>query len=75
MATRTAGATTVEYYENTGASIAVAVNDALSLSYSMEDGEANYQTSATQAYDIEMKSDEIRVRSDINRMNNYKVVF
>ena len=55
-ATRALGAATVEYYENTGASIGFAVNDALSLSYSMEDGEANYQTSSTTAYDIEMKS-------------------
>ncbi len=55
-ATRTAGATTVEYYENTGFSLAYAVNDELSVSYSNETGEASYQTSATQAYDIEVDS-------------------
>ena len=55
-ATRTAGATTAEYYENTGASVAVAVNDELSLSYTIEESEVSYQTSATTAYDIDMRS-------------------
>ena len=54
--TITAGATTVEYYENTGMSIAYAVNDDLSLSFTREESEANYQTSATVGYDIEMDS-------------------
>jgi len=52
----TAGATSVEYYENTGISLAFAVNDALSVSYTKEDGEVNYQTTATASYDIGMTS-------------------
>jgi len=52
----TAGATTAEYYENTGYSLGFAVNDALSVSYTTEDSEINYQTSATVGYDVEMKS-------------------
>ena len=55
-ATRSAGATTVEYYENTGISVAYAINDDLSVSYTSEDSQANYKTSATTAYDIEMDS-------------------
>jgi len=55
-ATRTAGATTIEYYENTGVSVGFAVNDALSVSFSSEESEASYQTSATAAYDVEMNS-------------------
>lgn len=55
-ATRTDGATQVEFYENTGISFGYAVNDNLSISYSAETGEANYQTSATTAYDIEADS-------------------
>jgi outer membrane protein OmpU len=55
-ATRTAGATTVEYYENTGMSVAYSVNDDLSISYTREESEANYQTSATTAYDVELDS-------------------
>jgi outer membrane protein OmpU len=58
-ATRTAGATTVEYYENTGISIGYAVNDDLSVSYTTEDGERSFQTSATTAYDIQMDSIQI----------------
>ena len=58
-ATRTAGGTTVEYYENTGYSLAYAVNDELSVSYTREDSEANYQTSATVAYDVEMDSIQV----------------
>ncbi len=57
--TLTDGATTVEYYENTGLSIGYAVNDDLSVSYTTETGEANYQTSATTAYDIEMDSIQV----------------
>ena len=52
----TAGATTAEYYENTGYSLGFAVNDALSVSYTTEESEINYQTSATVGYDVEMKS-------------------
>jgi hypothetical protein len=52
----TAGATTAEYYENTGVSLGFAVNDALSVSYSTEESEVNYQTSSTTAYDIDMNS-------------------
>ena len=55
----TAGATTVEYYENTGTSIAYAVNDDLSVSYTQETGERNMQTSNTTTYDIEMDSIQI----------------
>ena len=55
----TAGGTTVEYYENTGMSIAYAVNDDLSVSYTNEDSEASYQTSTTVGYDIEMDSIQI----------------
>ena len=57
--TLTDGATTVEYYENTGLSIGYAVNDDLSVSYTTETGEANYQTSSTTAYDIEMDSIQV----------------
>ena len=55
----TAGGTTVEYYENTGTSIAYAVNDDLSVSYTQETGERNMQTSNTTTYDIEMDSIQI----------------
>ena len=55
-ATRNNGGTQVEYYENTGFSVAYAVNDELSVSYSNETGEASYQTSSTTAYDIEVDS-------------------
>jgi outer membrane protein OmpU len=55
-ATRTDGGTQVEYYENTGFSVAYAVNDELSVSYSNETGEASYQTSSTTAYDVEVDS-------------------
>ena len=55
----TSGGTTVEYYENTGFSIGYAVNDGLSVSYTSETGEANYQTSSTTNYDIEMDSVQI----------------
>ena len=52
----TSGGTTVEYYENTGISLGYAVNDDLSVSYTSESGEANYQTSSTTNYDVEMDS-------------------
>ena len=55
----TAGATTVEYYENTGMSLAYAVNDDLSVSYTNETGERSFQTSSTTTYDIEMDSIQI----------------
>jgi outer membrane protein OmpU len=55
----TAGGTDVEYYENTGISVGYAVNDDLSVSYTSETGEANYQTSTTTNYDIEMDSIQI----------------
>jgi hypothetical protein len=55
-ATRTAGATTIEYYENTGVSVGFAVNDALSVSYTTEESQASYQTSTTTAYDVDMNS-------------------
>jgi outer membrane protein OmpU len=56
---RSLGATTVEYYENTGYSLGYAVNDALSVSYTREESEANYLTSSTTNYDIEMDSVQI----------------
>jgi len=52
----TAGATTVEYYDNTGKSIGFAVNDALSVSWTDEDSAANYQTSSTASNDVGMTS-------------------
>jgi hypothetical protein len=52
----TAGATQVEYYENKGISVAYAVNDALSVSYTKEDNQRNFQTSATATSDIDVKS-------------------
>ena len=58
-ANRTSGATNVEYYENTGMSFGYAVNDAVSVSYTRETSEANYQTSTTTAYDVEMDSVQI----------------
>jgi len=57
--TLTDGATTVEFYENTGVSVGYAVNDALSVSYTSETSEANYQTSSTTNYDIEMDSIQV----------------
>jgi len=58
-ANRASGATNVEYYENTGYSLGYAVNDAVSVSYTRETSEANYQTSTTTAYDVEMDSIQI----------------
>ena len=55
----TAGATTVEYYENTGMSVGFAVNDELSVSYTTETSEQNMQTSSTTVYDIDMNSIQV----------------
>jgi outer membrane protein OmpU len=55
----TAGGTTVEYYENTGMSIGYAVNDDVSISYTNETAEKNFQTSTTTTYDIEMDSVQV----------------
>ncbi|MDC1092513.1 porin [Pelagibacteraceae bacterium] len=55
-AVNTAGATTVEWVENTGMSVAYAINDDLSVSYSDEESEVNYYTRSTASYDIEMQS-------------------
>ena len=55
----TTGASTVEWYENTGYSIGYAVNDDLTVSYTNEKSEANYQTSATVGKDIEMDSIQV----------------
>jgi hypothetical protein len=52
----TAGATEVEYYENKGISVAYAVNDALTVSYTKEDNQQHMQTSATATNDIDVKS-------------------
>ena len=56
---RASGATTVEYYENTGFSLGYAVNDELSVSFTREESEPSYMTSSTVAYDIEMDSVQI----------------
>jgi outer membrane protein OmpU len=53
------GATTVEYYENTGMSIGYAINDNVSVSFSREESEANYLTSTTVSNDVEMDSVQI----------------
>ena len=58
-ATRTDGATQADYHENTGMSVGYAVNDDLSVSYTREESEVNYQTSTTTNYDIEMDSIQI----------------
>jgi len=55
-ATRASGGSTIEYYENTGVSVGFAVNDDLSISFSSEESTANYQTSSTASYDVEMNS-------------------
>ncbi len=55
----TAGATTVEFYENTGMSIGYAVNDEVSISYTNEKAEKNFQTSSTTTYDIEMDAVQV----------------
>ena len=50
----TATGSSVEYYENTGYSIGYAVNDELSVSYTRETSEVNYQTSTTTGYDLSL---------------------
>ncbi len=55
----TAGGTTAEYYENTGISLAYAINDQVSVSYTEETAEKNMQTSSTTTYDIEMQSVQV----------------
>ena len=55
----TAGATTAEYHENTGMSLAYAINDQVSVSYTEETAEKNMQTSSTTTYDIEMQSVQV----------------
>jgi len=55
----TAGATTVEFYENTGVSIGYALNDQVRISYTNEKGERNFATSATTTSDIKMTSYQI----------------
>jgi hypothetical protein len=52
----TTGATTVEYYENTGVSVGFAVNDNLTVSYTTETSEQNFETSSTASTDIDMDS-------------------
>jgi outer membrane protein OmpU len=49
----------VEYYETSLHSVAYAVNDDLSVSYTSETGERSYMTSATTTYDIEMDSVQV----------------
>ena len=51
-----AGATTVEHYINTNYSLGLAVNENLSVSYSDETSDVNYQTSTTVGYDVKAKS-------------------
>jgi len=55
----TDGATTVEYFENTGVSIGYALNDQVRISYTNEKGERNFATSATTTKDIKMTSYQI----------------
>ena len=54
--TGTAGGAVVEYYENTGMSVAYAMNDELTISWTQEDNEVSYQTSSTTAYDVDVTS-------------------
>jgi hypothetical protein len=58
-AVRTNGATQADYYDNTGYSVGYAVNEDLSISYTREESEVNYQTSTTTSYDVEMDSIQI----------------
>jgi outer membrane protein OmpU len=70
------GATTVEYYENTGTSIGYAVNDALRVSYTREKGQRHFATSSTAATDTKLASYQVAyniggatlslVRQDVN---------
>ena len=57
--TASGSASTVEYYENTGMSLAYAVNDELSVSYTRETSEQNVRTTSTTVYDIEMDSIQV----------------
>lgn len=50
------GATTVEYYKNTDISVAFAVNDDLSVSYSQEKSDREMATSTTVTYENKAKS-------------------
>jgi len=58
-ATTTAGATTIEYYDQTNYSIAYAANDDLSVSYEKETSEANYATSTTAT--VEQESSGVQI--------------
>ena len=58
-ATTSAGATTVEYYDQTNYSIAFAANDDLSVSYEKETSEANYATSTTATVEHESSGVQI----------------
>jgi hypothetical protein len=51
-----AGGTTVEYYENTNYSLGFVMNDNLSLSYSKEKSEQNFETSTTVGTDQDTAS-------------------
>ena len=53
------GTTTAEYYENTGMSVAFAVNDDLSVSFTREESEVNYAHSSQANYDVEMDSIQV----------------
>ena len=48
-----------EYYDNTGMSLAFAVNDDLSVSYTREVSEVNLANSGTVTYDVEMDSVQV----------------
>ena len=51
--------TEAEYYDNTGMSLAFAVNDDLSVSYTREVSEVNLANSGTVTYDVEMDSVQV----------------
>lgn len=48
--------TAVEYHENTGMSIAMAINDDVSISYSAEESTAKQRTSTNVVYDVSVDS-------------------
>jgi len=54
--TTSAGATTVEYYDQENISAAFAVNDDLSVSYERETSELNYATSTTAKIEQQSKA-------------------
>jgi hypothetical protein len=68
-----------EYYENTGMSLGYAVNDDLSISYTVENSERNLAHSPTVQYDVEVDSIQIAysmggatlslARSDVENVN------